>query len=144
MSGDVLRPPRAPLPCRRPSWAVYPDVFETLAALEARGLDLAIVSNWDSHLPTLLEALDLAPRFRAVAVSAIEETGKPDAEIFRRVCARLGLPAARMPPRRRLAAARTTTARAARACTPCCSTARESTPTSRTASCRSDRDPGPC
>ncbi|HEY6051640.1 MAG TPA: HAD-IA family hydrolase, partial [Thermoanaerobaculia bacterium] len=80
---------------RSPSaWAVYPDVFETLAALEARGLALAIVSNWDSHLPALLEALDLAPRFRAVAVSAIEEPGKPDAEIFRRVCARLDLPAA--------------------------------------------------
>jgi putative hydrolase of the HAD superfamily len=78
---------------RSPSaWAVYPDVLETLSALERRGLSLAIVSNWDSHLPALLEALDLAPRFRAVAVSAIEETGKPDAEIFRRVCARLELP----------------------------------------------------
>ncbi|MCA1580904.1 MAG: HAD-IA family hydrolase [Acidobacteria bacterium] len=73
------------------SWAVYPDVEETLAGLERRGLALAIVSNWDSSLPPLLEALSLAPRFRAVAVSAIEETGKPDPEIFHRVCARLGL-----------------------------------------------------
>ena len=73
------------------SWAVYPDVEETLSELERRGLALAIVSNWDSSLPPLLEALSLARRFQTIAVSAIEETGKPDAEIFLRACARVGL-----------------------------------------------------
>ncbi|MDQ2871203.1 MAG: HAD-IA family hydrolase [Acidobacteriota bacterium] len=73
------------------SWALYPDVEETLSVLERRGLPLAIVSNWDSSLPPLLEALSLARRFETVAVSAIEQTGKPDPEIFLRVCARLGL-----------------------------------------------------
>lgn len=76
------------------SWALFPDVEGTLAALEARGIALAIVSNWDSHLPGLLDGLGLSRRFATIAVSAIEETGKPDAEIFRRTCARLGLPAA--------------------------------------------------
>jgi putative hydrolase of the HAD superfamily len=71
------------------SWTVYPDVRPALAALRERGLALAVVSNWDSHLPGLLEGIGLAPHFAAVAVSAIEEVGKPDAEIFRRVCARL-------------------------------------------------------
>ena len=74
------------------AWAIYPDVAGTLDGLEKQGVALAIVSNWDSHLPALLDALGLAPRFRAVAVSAIEETGKPEPEIFRRVCARLNLP----------------------------------------------------
>ena len=73
------------------SWAIFPDVEETLSGLEARGLTLAIVSNWDSHLPKLLDALDLSRRFSAIAVSAIEETGKPDPEIFRRCCERLRL-----------------------------------------------------
>jgi putative hydrolase of the HAD superfamily len=50
-----------------------------------------VVSNWDSYLPALLEGLGLARRFQAVAVSAIEETGKPDAEIFHRACARLSV-----------------------------------------------------
>ena len=78
---------------RSPSaWALYPDVLDTLDALERRSLPLAIVSNWDSHLPALLDALDLSRRFRSVAVSAIEETGKPEADIFRRVCARLDVP----------------------------------------------------
>jgi putative hydrolase of the HAD superfamily len=73
------------------SWRIYGDVIETLEALEKSGLLLAVVSNWDSQLPRLLESLDLARRFRGVSVSAIEETGKPDAEIFRRTCAKLGL-----------------------------------------------------
>lgn len=71
------------------SWAVYPDVIGTLEALAERGLSLAVVSNWDSHLPRLLDALGLASRFQTLAVSSIEETGKPDPEIFHRACARL-------------------------------------------------------
>lgn len=73
------------------SWAVYPDVSSALDALAGRGFTLAVVSNWDSHLPRLLDALGLAARFATVAVSAIEETGKPDAAIFHRACARVGV-----------------------------------------------------
>jgi len=75
-------------------WAVYPDVLPTLEALAARAVPLAIVSNWDSYLPKLLELRGLSRFFRTVSVSAIEETGKPGAEIFRRTCERIGVPAA--------------------------------------------------
>ncbi len=75
------------------SWTLYDDVLETLDRLEERGLLLAVVSNWDSHLPNLLAGLGLASRFRVIAVSAIEETGKPEPEIFYRTCARLGVAA---------------------------------------------------
>lgn len=68
-------------------------MLPTLDTLAARGLPLAIVSNWDSQLPRLLELRGLAPYFRTVSVSAIEETGKPGAEIFRRTCERLGVAA---------------------------------------------------
>ncbi len=73
------------------SWAVYGDVVPALEDLSERGFALAVISNWDSHLPRLLEALRLSPFFRVVSVSAIEETGKPEAEIFRRTCERLGV-----------------------------------------------------
>jgi len=77
---------------REPSaWALYPDVLPALEALERAGLTLAVVSNWDSYLPTLLDRLGLASRFAAIAVSAIEETGKPDPEIFLRACARVSV-----------------------------------------------------
>ncbi len=74
-------------------WAVYPDVHPTLDALAGRGMPLAIVSNWDSYLPKLLELRGLSGYFRTVSVSAIEETGKPDAEIFRRTCERMSVSA---------------------------------------------------
>ncbi len=73
------------------SWAIYGDVLPTLDALERRGLPLAVVSNWDSHLPALLERLGLCARFQVLAVSAVEETGKPEPEIFLRACARLSI-----------------------------------------------------
>ena len=73
------------------SWRIYDDVLGALDALEARGLLLAVVSNWDSHLPALLDGLELTRRFRAISVSAIEGTGKPEPEIFLRTCARLSV-----------------------------------------------------
>ena len=76
------------------SWRIYDDVPGTIDALEEAGYLLAVVSNWDSQLPRLLEGLGLARRFRTLSVSAIEEIGKPDPEIFRRTCERLGVPAA--------------------------------------------------
>ena len=71
------------------AWAIYDDVVATLEDLRRRELKLAIVSNWDSYLPKLLAALALDRFFPVVAVSAIEEVGKPDPEIFRRTCERL-------------------------------------------------------
>lgn len=71
------------------SWAIYGDVLPALEELSGRGLKLAVISNWDSHLPRLLDELRLAPYFRVVSVSAIEATGKPSPEIFHRTCRRL-------------------------------------------------------
>jgi len=75
------------------AWRVYPDVFPTLERLSESGVALAVVSNWDSFLPRLLEMQGLSPFFRTVSVSAIEGTGKPDPEIFRRTCERLAIDA---------------------------------------------------
>lgn len=75
----------------REAWRVYPDVFPILEHLTAAGVALAVVSNWDSFLPRLLEGHGLTPFFRTISVSAIEGTGKPEAEIFRRTCTRLAV-----------------------------------------------------
>jgi putative hydrolase of the HAD superfamily len=77
---------------RRPeAWRLYPDVLPILARLTEAGRALAVVSNWDSFLPRLLESHGLSRYFRTVSVSAIEGTGKPEAEIFRRTCARMAV-----------------------------------------------------
>jgi putative hydrolase of the HAD superfamily len=73
------------------SWSLYPDALPALDLLAGRGIPLAIVSNWDSSLAPLLEAHALAHRFSAILVSAVEKSGKPHPEIFRRACERLGV-----------------------------------------------------
>ena len=72
-------------------WHVFPEVPAALGELRARGLRLAVVSNWDSRLPALLERLGLTDRFDAVLVSAIEGVEKPAPEIFLRAARRLGV-----------------------------------------------------
>lgn len=72
------------------AWAVFPDVRPALDALRQDGVRLAVVSNWDSRLPHVLELLELAPYFEVLGVSHLEGVEKPNPEIFHRVLARLG------------------------------------------------------
>lgn len=74
----------------RDAWQVYPDVRPTLDSLRALGARLAVVSNWDSRLPALLERLGLARYFDAIVVSHLEGVEKPHPELFRRALERLG------------------------------------------------------
>jgi putative hydrolase of the HAD superfamily len=71
-----------------------PDALGCLDALDARGLRLAVVSNWDCALPDHLAALGIAARFEVIAVSAVVGAAKPSAAIFRHALAGLGVPAA--------------------------------------------------
>lgn len=72
-------------------WRVYDDVPGVLDALRAKGARLAVVSNWDSRLPTLLERLGLADAFEHVEVSHLAGCEKPAPEIFRRALRALGV-----------------------------------------------------
>ena len=76
-----------------PAWRVYPEVPDVLAALCARGLRLAVVSNFDTRLPPLLDALGLAAFFDAVVCSGEAGAAKPDGAIFARALAALGVEA---------------------------------------------------
>jgi putative hydrolase of the HAD superfamily len=70
-------------------WKVYPETLATLEAVRIRGLDMAVISNWDRRLPEILEGLALNSWFRTITVSAIEGIEKPAAGIFRRTLDRL-------------------------------------------------------
>ena len=72
-------------------WHVFPEVREVLDELRGRGLRLAVVSNWDARLPTLLADLGLADYFEQLLVSGIEGVEKPAVEIFHRAARRLGV-----------------------------------------------------
>jgi putative hydrolase of the HAD superfamily len=73
-------------------WSCVPEgVAEALARMRAAGVPLAIVSNSEGGLHALLERVGLTPLFDLVIDSSREGVSKPDPEIFRRACERLGV-----------------------------------------------------
>jgi putative hydrolase of the HAD superfamily len=71
------------------SWQVFDDVVPVLSALRRSGARLAVVSNWDSSLPALLDRLHLSSWFDAILVSHLEGMEKPRPELFLRAVERL-------------------------------------------------------
>ncbi|MGZ8939454.1 MAG: HAD-IA family hydrolase [Limisphaerales bacterium] len=73
------------------AWLIYDDVIPSLQMLEAAGLKLAVISNWDDRLIPLLEKLGLATYFDHIVVSAEHGAHKPDACIFQHAADLLGV-----------------------------------------------------
>jgi REG-2-like HAD superfamily hydrolase len=71
------------------SWQVFDDVVPVLSALRRSGARQAVVSNWDSSLPALLDRLHLSSWFDAILVSHLEGMEKPRPELFLRAVERL-------------------------------------------------------
>jgi putative hydrolase of the HAD superfamily len=65
-------------------FTAFPDVEPALAALRARGVRLAVVSNWDVSLHDVLERVGIAPLLDGAVSSAEIGVAKPDPVIFRR------------------------------------------------------------
>lgn len=63
-------------------WMVYPDAYHSLERWRAKGIELGIISNFDSRLYTVLDALALADFFTTVTISTEVGAAKPDPEIF--------------------------------------------------------------
>ena len=75
------------------AWMVYPEVPPLLATLAARGVKLAIVSNFDSRLASLVPALGLNTHLDALIFSTEAGAAKPDAGIFELALRELGVDA---------------------------------------------------
>lgn len=63
-------------------WVVYPDVAEFLQRWRQRGIELGIISNFDSRLYQVLVELDLASYFSSITLSSEAGAAKPDPLIF--------------------------------------------------------------
>lgn len=63
-------------------WILYPETPNTLTRLQALGIELAIISNFDSRLYAVLQALDLESQFKSVTISTQIGAAKPEAAIF--------------------------------------------------------------
>ncbi|KAH0972232.1 hypothetical protein GBA52_024388 [Prunus armeniaca] len=68
-----------------------PDAGKVFQALRKAGVKVAVVSNFDTRLRPLLQALNCEHWFDAVAVSAEVEAEKPNPTIFLKACELLGV-----------------------------------------------------
>jgi putative hydrolase of the HAD superfamily len=63
-------------------WFIYPDIRSSLERWQAQGIELGVLSNFDSRLYAVLPALDLAGFFTSVTISTEVGAAKPDARMF--------------------------------------------------------------
>jgi len=63
-------------------WFIYPDVGRNLERWQKLGIQLGVLSNFDSRLYCVLRALDLAQFFMSVTISTEVGAAKPNPKIF--------------------------------------------------------------
>ena len=73
-------------------WRLHDGARELLNSLRAANYRLAILSNWDSRLRTILEGMELDSIFDAIVISSEIGHEKPATEIFRYTERALDLP----------------------------------------------------
>ncbi len=78
---------------RPDAWALYPETISTLATLDAWGLALGIVSNFDSRLYKILIGLGIDRFFESVTISSVAGAAKPSPKIFQRALQKHGVTA---------------------------------------------------
>jgi len=71
-------------------WELEPGCEELLRKLRKRGSRLAVVSNFDVRLFSVLQELGIAQFFDEILVSSRCRTAKPEPEIFRLACRQVG------------------------------------------------------
>jgi putative hydrolase of the HAD superfamily len=64
------------------SWRLFPDTMAAVGELKARGLELGIISNFDSRLFPVMRGLGLADAFDTVTISSLTRAAKPAPKIF--------------------------------------------------------------
>jgi len=64
------------------SWYVYQDVIPSLIHWQEEGIELGIISNFDTRIYSILEGLTLKQFFDSVTISSLVGAAKPDAQIF--------------------------------------------------------------
>jgi putative hydrolase of the HAD superfamily len=63
-------------------WFVYPDVISALQNWRNQGIELGILSNFDSRIYSVLQDLELREFFQSVTICTQVGAAKPDLKIF--------------------------------------------------------------
>jgi putative hydrolase of the HAD superfamily len=64
------------------AWFVYPDVLPTLAKWRRMGIELGVLSNFDSRIYSVLQDLQLKDFFESITICTQVGAAKPDPRIF--------------------------------------------------------------
>ncbi len=63
-------------------WYIYRDVLPVIESWHAQGIEMGIISNFDSRIHAVLMALKLRDRFSSITISSTVGAAKPDPKIF--------------------------------------------------------------
>lgn len=63
-------------------WYVYKDIKPALKTWRSQGIELGVISNFDTRLYALIELLELRPFFSSITISSVVGAAKPDSKIF--------------------------------------------------------------
>ncbi len=63
-------------------WVIYPDTFSSLKRWQQMDIALGIISNFDSRIYAVLEALELQHYFQTITISTEAGAAKPEPLIF--------------------------------------------------------------
>jgi putative hydrolase of the HAD superfamily len=63
-------------------WFIYPDILPALHNWQQLGIELGVLSNFDSRLYSVLQSLELAQFFTSVTISWEVGAAKPQPQIF--------------------------------------------------------------
>lgn len=63
-------------------WYVYPDVAEMLPKWQDQGIEMGIISNFDSRIYSVLQSLKLMEYFDSITICSEVGAAKPDQDIF--------------------------------------------------------------
>jgi putative hydrolase of the HAD superfamily len=64
-------------------WSLYPETLAVLKELKGNGLELGIISNFDTRLFNVLRGLGIAELLDTVTISSLAHAAKPAPQIFR-------------------------------------------------------------
>ncbi|MFN0116811.1 MAG: HAD-IA family hydrolase [Elusimicrobiota bacterium] len=76
---------------KKERWREFPEVRETLNKLKQKQISLAVASNWDERLPSLLRKMELEVFFDHQFISYALEVSKPDPRFFSRALETIGV-----------------------------------------------------
>ncbi|MBE9044454.1 HAD-IA family hydrolase [Pleurocapsales cyanobacterium LEGE 10410] len=64
-------------------WYVFSDIVPCLEKWQDRGIELGVISNFDSRLNQVLKVLELDHYFTSITISSVAGSAKPEPNIFK-------------------------------------------------------------